>query len=267
MDIGSAKPTVTEQQRVPHHGLDLVDVNQPFSVGEYLSYAASTVEQIFARNRNVLVVGGSGFYLKSFYAPVTDEWEISPELRREVEQLEETAGLPGLVRALQEKHSGERPPIDLCNPRRVKNALLRCLASGRTLPQLKAAFQQRGTPFDRIPKRFCLLMRDHCDLDQRIELRVREMIAAGLIEETRNLLSAGILQNPSASRAIGYRETINWILGQATDTELLIDEICLHTRQFVKKQLAWFRRQFPSDQILWIDPGTSAAADNLFTSG
>jgi tRNA dimethylallyltransferase len=249
---------------VPHHGLDIADPSQAFSVAEYLAYAENVAQKVFAQGRRLLVTGGSGFYLKSFYAPVVDDWEITPELRAEVESLETREGLPGLVTALRERHPQGTPPIDLHNPRRVKNALLRCLASGRDLHQLKAAFQQRGTPFDHYQRRYCLLMRDQDDLEQRIEQRARQMVEQGLIAETQKLLDQNITQNPAASSAIGYRETIHYLQTNQNNPAKLIQEIALHTRQLLKKQLSWFRKQFPANHILWIAPEKTADIREAF---
>src|SRR5471032_1252020 len=101
MDIGTAKPSPADRALLPHHGLDLSDPEKTFSVGDYRDYAARTVAEIQARGKKVLVIGGSGFYLKCFFSPVADGVDIPPEVEVEVSALEKTGGLPLLVARLR----------------------------------------------------------------------------------------------------------------------------------------------------------------------
>ena len=152
MDLGTAKPTPAEQKLVPHHGLDLCDPSHTFSIAAYRDYAAQTVAAIHACGKTVLVVGGSGFYLKSFFAPVADDVEISPAIVAEVAALEKSGGLAALVARLKTASPAGTGSVDLKNPRRVSRALLRCLASGKSVPELAESFANQGTPFDHLEK-------------------------------------------------------------------------------------------------------------------
>src|SRR5258706_990799 len=128
MDLGTAKPTAAERARVPHHLIDICEVTAPMNVTDYVTRARQAVEQISGRGRAVLVTGGSGVYLKSFFAPAADEVVVSETLRATVRALPLAAG----VERLRELNPAGLGGLDVANPRRVTRALERCLASGKT---------------------------------------------------------------------------------------------------------------------------------------
>ncbi|MGA2052226.1 MAG: tRNA (adenosine(37)-N6)-dimethylallyltransferase MiaA [Opitutales bacterium] len=264
MDIGTAKPGAAERAQVRHHGLDLCDPAVPYSVAAYRDYAVKAVEGIHARGHAALVVGGSGFYLKSFFAPVADEVAISPEIEAEVRELEKSGGLDALVERLRAASPEGTGAVDLRNPRRVGRALARCLASGRSVPELAAAFAQRGTPFDRWDKRLVRLERSAEDLQARIRARTRHMLEGGLVDEVR-ALTAALRANPAAGSAIGYRETLAWLeaSGSAPLAELE-ESIARHTLQLVKKQHTWFRTQLPEHRTINLSEEPVAGGGDLF---
>ena len=246
MDIGTAKPTGEARLRVPHHGIDLLEPSETFDVVRYLEYALDKVNEIHGREKRVLVVGGSGFYLKSFFTPVSDAVEVPESIRAEVRVLEQEAGLDGLVARLRETNPELPVQLDLLNPRRVSRALERCLASGETLVSMQERFRNSSGPFDAFRKRTCLLERDPVDLEQRIRTRTAAMLKQGLREETKASASEGLRENPSASRAIGYREVLSMLDGQLS-LEELPGAICQATLQLAAKQRKWFRKQFRAD--------------------
>ncbi len=264
MDIGTAKPSAATRARVPHHGLDLREPARTYSVAEYRDYAVQAVAGIHARGRNVLVVGGSGFYLKSFFAPVADDVEIPPAVEAEVRALDAGGGLSALVERLRAASPAGTGAVDLQNPRRVARALARCLASGKSVPELAAAFAQKGTPFDLLEKKMVRLERDTAALEIRIRARTAEMLERGLIGETRALADA-LRANPAAGSAIGYRETLAWLDAGATSPQsTLAEEISLHTLQLVKKQRTWFRTQLPEHRLVNLTTDTVVESTELF---
>ncbi len=264
MDIGTAKPDRVERAEVPHHGLDLCDPAQPYSVVAYRDYAARVVAEIQARGRAVLVAGGSGFYLKCFFAPVADDIFIPESIEVEVRALEKSGGLPALVARLQAASPAGTGAVDLRNPRRVARALVRCLASGRSVPELAAAFARSGTPFDLFEKCLVRLEREPEDLLEHIRTRTRHMLARGLVDEVRKL--AGVLRaNPAAGAAIGYRETLAWLdAGAKAPLAELQERIVLHTMQLVRKQRTWFRTQLPEHQTINLTEGPMTDGSALF---
>lgn len=242
MNIGTAKPTAAEQARVPHFGIDLVEPSEGYDILQYERYARNCVET--HATTGLIVTGGSGFYLKSFFSPITDQIAVPEDLIETVQQLHRDQGLAGLVQALQTRNPDGTGALDLQNPRRVEKALLRCMASGQTLQQLATEFARQPDPYADYSRCVILLDRDTQELDTRIGQRSQQMLAAGLIEEVRQLRLKGLEQNPSGRDSIGYRETLQFLEGEL-DRDALEAEINLHTRQLVRKQRKWFRRQIP----------------------
>lgn len=242
MDIGTAKPSRGEQARIPHHLIDLNAVNQPYDIVAYVRDAKVAVGEIFARGKSVVVTGGSGFYLKSFFAPVIDLVKVSDAIRKKVKALYEAEGLEGLLDELGGRSVQGTGNLDVKNPRRVLRALERCIASGKDLPTLQAEFAARPEPFADCVKHYILLERDKENLKQRVAHRAELMLEAGLIAEVESLLVQGLKENPSAASAIGYRETIAFLEGELKRDELL-PAIVQNTLHLVKKQGTWFRTQ------------------------
>lgn len=257
MDIGTAKPARAELARVPHHLIDSCGVSEPMDITRYVDLAKKAVADIFRRGRRVLVAGGSGFYLKSFFAPVADAIAVPAELREELRQRLERDGLEDLLDELRRMNPAGVGSLDVQNPRRVIRALERCRASGRTLMELKDAFAAQVPPFAGHEVRLCELIREKGELDRRIARRVDDMIRAGLADEVRRLLANGLKDNPSAARAIGYRETIEVAEGRAP-VEELAERITQNTRALVKKQRTWFKTQLPEHRRLDAAAATEA---------
>lgn len=251
MNIGTAKPTREEQERVPHFGLDLAEPRDPFSVSRYIEYRDRVLRDQHESGRPVIVVGGSGFYLKSFFEPVIDTIEVPEEVDDQVKVLRESDGLEGMVNALVQFHEGNRefPGLDLLNPRRVEKALARCLASGRQYSELLDEFRSLPEPLPDWEKKVWLIERSPEDLQDRNKQRVQQMLAMGLIDEVRCLREKGLERNPSAAGAIGYREVLDFLRNPVSEDELA-GEIYVHTNQLMRKQRTWFRKQIPVSRIL-----------------
>jgi tRNA dimethylallyltransferase len=259
MDIGTAKPSAGEFARVRHHLVDIREVNEPMNAALYAPMALAAAEDIRSRGRRVLVVGGSGFYLRSFFAPVADGLVVPAEIRGRVSAMLEAGGLPAIVAELERLNPGGLGKIDAANPRRVSSALGRCLASGRTIAELSADFAREASPFAGWEVRLARIDRPAAELEARIAARTEAMLRSGLVEEVRGLLAAGLRSNPSAARAIGYRETIEAIDGRAP-IEGLAAAVAKDTRALVKKQRTWFRTQLPAHPVI----GAAAPAGAAF---
>lgn len=257
-DIGTAKPTKAELGRVPHRLIDICGVTERMDVTRYVAQARAAVDDILGRGRQVLVTGGSGFYLKAFFAPVADEVAVSPGLRAELQARLEQEGLVALVAELGRLNPAGLGALDVQNPRRVLRALERCRASGRTLAELQAEFDALPAPFADCEVRLCELVREPVDLDVRIAQRVDAMLAAGLVTEVRGLLAQGLKQNPSVAGAIGYRETVDFIEGRLSEKDLA-GAIAQNTRGLVRKQRTWFKTQLPPHRL--VAAATAGPAD------
>jgi tRNA dimethylallyltransferase len=226
---------------VVHHGIDLVDVRDVFSVADYQAYATEVVEQMKGRKVSVLVAGGSGFYLQSFLSPVVDDIEVPREIREEVEQIYANEHLVGIVARLKELNPDGVGTLDTLNPRRVMRGLERCMASGKTILQLKDEFAAKPKAFPKFDKKVLWMDRENEDLGNRISNRTEGMLKEGIVAETEGLLRAGIEGNAPASNAVGYRQCIAFLKGKLQEDQLL-EEINKSTRQLVSKQRKWFRK-------------------------
>ena len=244
MDIGTAKPSKEELAKIPHHCIDMNPVNQAFDITQFDILARKTVEDILSRGKSVVITGGSGFYLKSFFEPVVDTIEVSDAIRAESETLFVEQGLSGLLERLKAINPEGLGNLDTLNPRRVQRALERCLASGKSLPVLQKEFSERPKPYASFKKHFILLERDAEELKDRIARRAKCMLESGLLDEVKSLLKNGIEDNPNAANAIGYRESIAFLKGEIEESELL-PLIIKNTNGLVKKQKTWFRSQLP----------------------
>lgn len=249
MNIGTAKPTAKEMSRVPHHGIDCVPVTHAFNVSEYIDLALTVISDVFGRGKSLLVTGGTGFYLKSFFAPVVDETPVTKEVVDSIQALYEADGLEGLVEKLHQLNPDGMGAIDVQNPRRVIKALQRCMATGQTVLELQGQFKSQPLPFADVGKQTCLLSRDADELKLRVATRAQKMIEDGLIQEVESLRECGIFENPSAARAIGYRETLAW-LEDPTDLETLTNQIIQNTCKLLRKQRIWFRHQIVADYLV-----------------
>jgi len=241
MDVGSAKPTSEDRSKVMHHGIDLVDASELFSVLDYSLYAREVIDSAIDEKKPILITGGSGFYLQSFLSPVVDRVEVSLEVRQEVEQVNERQGLQGMLTILKKLNPHGLGELDVLNPRRVMRGLERCLTSGKTLLELKKEFEGQEKPYAGFEKRFLWLDRGNEEIESRIAKRTEQMLENGLLREAEKLVSSDIYNNPSASNSIGYRECISCLKGEITEIDLA-KEINNSTRRLVSKQRKWFRK-------------------------
>ncbi len=263
MDIGTAKPGREELARVPHHMIDIVEPPCQMDVGRYVELAIETIGEIQSRGREVLVTGGSGFYLKAFFEPVVDEVQVSAETRRKVAGLMDS-GLGAAVSELELRNPQGLGSLDTLNPRRVAKALERCWETGSSLAEIRERFARQSNPLIEAPKRLTILWREPAALAKRIERRVRQMVEQGLVPEVERLVAAGFEANHSAAGAIGYRETLAYLRGEYSLPQL-IEAIATHTRQLAKKQRTWFRGQLPPDaRWLELDDSKDVAPEDLF---
>ncbi|TVR46967.1 MAG: tRNA (adenosine(37)-N6)-dimethylallyltransferase MiaA [Puniceicoccaceae bacterium] len=266
LDIGTAKPTPRERARVPHHLIDVAPPDRALSVAAYAGQAREAVAAIEARGRRVLVVGGSGFYLETFFRQMVDRVGENAALRRELEARMESEGLASLVRELRELNPGGLEGLDTANPRRVLRALERCRAAGKTLAVLKAEFEALPDPFPGRERRLVVLDRDPAELAERIARRVRAMAGTGLLEEVRRLREQGLECNPTAARAIGYRETLDYLDGRIADEATWLEAIRKNTLGLVKKQRTWLKKHHPAAPRLVARGEALAELEQLFSA-
>jgi tRNA dimethylallyltransferase len=257
MDIGTAKLSLAERESVPHHVLDIWDVTFPASVAEYQAVARAAVDDIAARGKVPLLVGGSGLYIRAvledFDFPGTD-----PALRERLSAELAAVGPAEMHRRLRDRDAAAADKILPSNSRRIVRALEVIEMTGRPF----TASLPAPTPY--YPSVQIGVDRDVADLDDRIAVRVDRMWAAGLLDEVRELEKAGLREGRTASRALGYQQALAELDGTLT-TEQARAETVQGTRRFVRRQRSWFRRD-PS--ITWLDAAShTLVADALAAAG
>ena len=244
MDIGTAKPSAGQRARVPHHLIDVVDPDEALSLAQYQAAANAAIDDIFRRGRQPLLVGGTGLYVKA----VTEGLRIpavppNPELRAELETRAAQEGKLALHDELRRVDPAAAARIDPRNVRRTIRALEVYRLSGRRFSEPGIV---RPPPYPIIT---IGLTMPRPDLYRRIDARVGEMIAAGLIEETRQLALQYDWSLPALS-GLGYRQIGRFVRGECS-LEDAIAAIKRDTRGFVRRQYNWFRLTDP--RIRWLD--------------
>jgi tRNA dimethylallyltransferase len=238
MDIGTAKPTPAERAAVPHHLIDVVEVSERFDVARYVALAHAAIADIQHRGRTPLIVGGTGLYLRALTEGLSEAPDADPALRAELEALGREPVLDELRRADPEAAARIGPH----NFRRLVRALEICRLTGRKSSDLRRQWDRSRPPL------MHGLERDRADLYARCDARVEAMFRAGLVDEVRSLLPRGLAENITARQALGYKEVIAHLRGEAT-LEETVEMVKTRTRQFAKRQLTWFRHQA---RVEWI---------------
>jgi tRNA dimethylallyltransferase len=246
MDIGTAKASAAERARVPHHGLDLVDPDEPFSVADFATHVREALGAIDERGGVAILAGGTGLYLRAIARGVdTDALPSDPTIRAGVERDLKTEGLAPLVERLRTIAPTAAARVDLRNPRRVVRALEIAEIVGDAAPP-----EPRGYPGE---VTWLGLTLDPAEHRRRIETRARTQFDAGLLEEARVLRERFDPALPAFS-AIGYREAWSVLDGQTT----LAEAIALDAQRnvaFAKRQRTWFRAE---PDVTWLDTSTTS---------
>ena len=235
MDIGTAKLPAKARRGIPHHLLDVLDVRQTATVASYQRAARAAVEDVLARGGTPILTGGSGLYIQS----VVDEIDFpatDPEVRARFEQELDGHGIDALFARLRELDPAAALAIGPANGRKIVRALEVIELTGQPFT---ASLPRWGHP--RYDAFLLRLDRPNAALDDRLEKRVRAMVAAGFLDEVRALEAAGLRAGVTASRALGYAQLLA-VLDGTSDLEQAIVSTAAVTRRFVRRQRSWFRR-------------------------
>lgn len=256
MDIGTAKPDAAARERVPHHLIDLVDVDEPFSVADWVRHARRLVPEVIARARLPLLVGGSGLYL----AALLDGYRLGPPPPRGqraclADELA-TAGVGGLVERLRRLDPAAADRIDLRNPRRVTRALERAAAVDGGVAPPPSAMPWGG------PVRLLGISRPREVLYRRIDARAGWLFANGLLDEVRRLLEAGHDPRRAPLTSHGYAEAARLLAGEWSLDEA-VAMTARRTRQYAKRQGTWFRRD---PRVVWLAAGDAPGDEPTLVS-
>jgi tRNA dimethylallyltransferase len=257
LNIGTAKPSPAERLRIPHHMIDLREPTEVFTAGDYQHEARRVLNEIRERGKLPILVGGTGLYLRALTEGLFNGPARSTYWRNRLEMVAERKGRGYLHRLLTKLDPGAASRIAVRDKPKIIRALEVRLETGKPLSQhLEERPRQPLTGFE---IHFVGLNPPREELYRRIDDRVRRMIDAGLIQEVRQLLAAGIPPSAKPFEAIGYRHVIA-DLESTIPREETIRIIQRDTRRYAKRQMTWFRKQ---PDVRWFDgPGDSDEIKN-----
>ena len=244
LDIGTAKPSASEQKLVPHHLIDIRQPTEPFSVVDFQQLAAAAIDEVNRRDKLPILVGGTGLYIQA----LLEGYQFNPTpITTLRDDDESTAALYDRLNERDPSTAGRIHPNDR---KRILRALEVITTENQPLSRDKAAQLQYN----------CLvfgLTMERQALYQRIDQRVDQMVEQGLLAEVDALLTKGLTANATALQAIGYKEFIAAIQNNLS-LETAIEQVKLASRRYAKRQLTWFRRM---SYLEWIEIGETTTMD------
>ena len=245
MDIGTAKLSVEERQGIPHHLLDVLDVNQDATVAWYQELARKAVTEIHGAGKHAIIVGGTGLYIKSILDDLNFP-DTDAQVRQRLTEEAKIFGIVNLFERLIQLDPAAAAAIDIKNERRVIRALEVIEITGKpftaNLPREDSSRYPDAMQFG--------LVMDRAELGARVEARIDRMWERGFVSEVDSLISLGINQATTARRALGYAQIIAMRDGEISEP-VAIEDTKRATRQYVRRQETWFSRDA---RIQWISP-------------
>ena len=245
IDIGTAKPTLGELAEVPHHLIDIVPLDENVSAGTYGSLAREAIDGIFSRKRLPILVGGSGLYIRSAIDGLFNAPEIDEKTRQSLRGRLESEGAERLLEELKRVDPEGAKGLLPGNYKRILRGLEVYYSSGNRISKLRV--ERTLTPGFKTLQFGIAVERK--ELYRRIEKRVDDMIAAGLLDEVRELLRRGFDPQLNSLQTVGYKEVIQYIQQKITYGDMLA-QIKMNTRRYAKRQMTWFRKD---SRIIWVN--------------
>lgn len=263
MDIGTAKPTAAEMGGVPHHMIDVADPSESFSAARWAALASACVDDILARGRVPVVVGGTGLYIDALLRRA--DFAAAPGdsgLRAQLEAEYDALGGEAFRRRLAEVDPTRAEKLAPGDKKRLVRALEVFRLTGETI----TAHDERSR---REPPRYtsmkvALDFTERERLYERIDRRAAQMFADGLADEVRGLLAAGLSERCTAMQAIGYKETAAYLRGE-TSLDEAIERVQRESRRYAKRQLTWLRREEGVRWLRWENAPDIRAARQIAT--
>ena len=255
MNIGTAKPMVEEMQGIKHYLLDFIEPNKRYSVAEFKKDAEKAIEEILAKGKMPIVVGGTGLYVDSLiYGIEYQDIQLDEDYRKQLEQIANEKGLGILYEQAKQIDEQAMKKISPNDKKRIMRVLEIYKATGKNKTEQEWESRKNEVKYDF--KVFTLNM-DREVLYDRINKRVDIMIEQGLIEEVKNIIQK-YSEFPTAMQGLGYKEVVEY-LEEKCSKEEMIEKIKIETRRYAKRQLTWFRK---NKQTIWID-GLNSKEDNV----
>jgi tRNA dimethylallyltransferase len=246
MDIGTAKPSRDLLQRAPHHLIDIIDPDQPFSAADFRKYAGIAIREIHSRGKRVIVAGGTGLYIKALIKGLIDSPEGNPSIREELNEAARIYGREELHRRLALVDPVTAAKLHPNDQVRLVRALEVFRLTGRPISALRETHGFQNTDFHALK---IGITSDRAELYRKIDIRVDWMIQNGLAEEVRMLLAKGFTPDLKPMRSLGYSQICACLSG-AYSLEEAILLVKRDTRHYAKRQLTWFKKD---SEIKWFE--------------
>ncbi|HVD99420.1 MAG TPA: tRNA (adenosine(37)-N6)-dimethylallyltransferase MiaA [Cytophagaceae bacterium] len=244
MNIGTAKPSAEELAAVPHHFINTLHITDEYTVGMYEAQALQVLQELYTKHDLVVLTGGSGLFIKTLCEGLDDIPEVAPSIREELNAAFKKNGLETLLEELKEKDPDYYETVDRGNPVRIIRALEICRGTGKPFSSFRTS-NKKERFFTTIK---IALDRPREELYKRIDLRMDQMLAEGLVEEAKNLYQ---YKNKNALQTVGYSEVFDFLDGlyDAEEMERLLKR---NSHHYAKRQLTWFRKD---KEYHWFLPG------------
>lgn len=241
MDIGSAKITRDEMQNVKHYLIDVLDPSEDFNVYRFKCLAKEALNEIYAKNKIPIIVGGTGFYIQALLYDIdfAEGEDTNSAYRKELEAMAATKGPEYLHEMLNEIDPESAEAIHFNNVKRVIRALEYYHDTNEKISEHNLTQRQKESPYD---FRYFVLNDDRDYVYERIDKRVDIMIEHGLLDEVKSLKDRGYSMDNISMQGLGYKEILAYLDGEY-DLDEAIRIIKRDTRHFAKRQLTWFRRE------------------------
>lgn len=242
--IGTAKPSPEEQQGITHHFVDSHSITEEYSAGAYEQDALLLLDELFKKHAIVIVTGGSGLYVRALCEGMDEMPETDPAIREQLNQTLQEQGLEPLLAQLQRLDPVYYEQVDKANPQRVVRALEVCLSAGQPYSAFRRS-ERPERPFNIVK---IGLTRDRQELYSRIDQRMDQMLAQGLLEEAKTYYPH---RHHNALQTVGYKEIFDYLNGQY-DWEEAVRLLKRNSRRYAKRQLTWFTKH--PDEYTWFHP-------------
>ena len=256
MNIGTAKPSLEEQQGIPHHMIDVAEPDEDFSVSRYCELASPIVDDIISRGKTAIIAGGTGLYMDALIKGNTFAPYPSTGCRERLEAQADQMGMEYMQNLLQSIDPEAAARIH--DRKRLIRALEVYYETGETITAHNLKTQAIPPRYN--PLWIGLVFEDRTELYSRIDRRVDIMLEMGLVEEIKELLARGVPAKCTALQAIGYKEFIAALEGEITVSEAA-DQVRQSSRRYAKRQLTWFRR---NENMNWIKRKAGQSSDEIF---
>lgn len=249
MVIGTAAPTEEEMRGIPHHMVGVVDPRESYSVARFSREAGACVDGILARGKLPVLVGGTGLYLDALLSGhAFAAGESGGEVRRRLEARRDAEGIAALHDELSRVDPDRAARLAPADEKRILRALEVWYETGITITEHDRRSREQVPRYRAV--KLGLAFEDRADMKALIDRRVDAMFAAGLLDEVRALLDAGIARESTAMQAIGYKECLACLDGRCSAQEAA-EEVKLRSRQYAKRQLTWLRRDPSIHWFYW----------------